>query len=90
MHSESIDFISLLQLQGNVNFIETAYQTLLQRPVAAFDLLHHLKLLKTGMPREGLLYCICKSEEFDNRFAVPDLNRYRNCLLYTSPSPRDS
>lgn len=78
MHSESIDFISLLQLQGNVNFIEAAYQTLLQRPVAAFDLLHHLKLLKTGIPREGLLYCICKSEEFDNRFAVPDLNRYRN------------
>lgn len=81
MYSESIDYSSLLKTQGKIEFIESAYRTLLQRPVAAFDLLHHLKLLKAGMPREGLLYCICKSEEFNNRCPVPDFTHYKIAYL---------
>ena len=28
-------------------------------------------------------------EEFPRDFAIYDLNQFLNCLLYTSPSPRD-
>lgn len=81
MTSVSTDFQSLLAISKPVAFIEACYEQLLQRPISAWDLLHHLKLLKSGMPKEGLLYCICKSEEFNNRFPVPNLKQYRQLYL---------
>ncbi len=70
---DKTDISLLLQVPDDITFVKRAYQEFLSRPIAFQDLTEHLKLLKIGMSRKAMLYCIVRSPEFDNRFAVPEL-----------------
>ena len=56
---------------------------------------HHLQLVIAEYERwlgflEGDIESLFDDHELASNIAPQDLHRYWNCLLYTSPSPRDS
>lgn len=70
---EKINISSLLSSQDDISFMINSYQELLSRNIGFADLVEHLILLKKGMTRKAMLYCIIRSPEFNNRLDIPEL-----------------
>ena len=79
---DKTDISLLLKASDDITFIKNAYQKFLSRSIAFQDLAEHLRLLRKGMSRKAMLYCIVQSPEFGDRFAVPEVNVLR--LAYFS------
>lgn len=74
---EQKNFNHLLLIKDPAVFIESCYLNLLDRNVSPGDILEIERLFLNGMPKEGLIYCIARSKEFNNRFSIQDINLYK-------------
>ena len=71
----------LLSINDPVLFIETCYKELLGRGIAPLDLKNLVMLFNQGMNKHALIYCILKSNEFNNQFAIDNLPHLRKQYL---------
>lgn len=85
---EKVNISSLLGSQDDISFMINSYQELLCRNIGFADLVEHLILLKRGMTRKAMLYCIIRSPEFNNRLDVPELSSLKTAyFLYLLKRP---
>lgn len=67
---------SVLLYDGE-EFIRACYHFFFNREVDESGLLTYSNLLEQGMRKEGIMYCLAQSEEFNHRFELNGIEEYR-------------
>lgn len=83
MSPNELDVSHLFDYPEDTHFACAAYQELLGRPMEPEELCYAVQMLKNGLSRKGFIYWISRSQEFNHRIPIKNLQSYMlPCYLY--------
>lgn len=80
MRQSVVDEYSILKYEGE-QFIIECYQWLFNREPDQSGLKSYMSLMQEGLPRQGIIYLLAKSEEFNHRFEISRLREFKEAYL---------
>ncbi|MBS6642257.1 MAG: DUF4214 domain-containing protein [Clostridiaceae bacterium] len=83
MSSSPKDLSYLFNCETDSDFIISCYETLLNRTIDPHELRYAIQMFKDGLSRGGFIYWVSRSSEFNQRFNIKDIKKYRmECYSY--------
>lgn len=80
LRQDVVDEYSILKYEGE-QFIDKCYQWLFGRGPDESGMKSYLSLMEEGLSKQGVIYLLAKSEEFNNKFEISQIREFKEAYL---------